>query len=192
MFCITCGKQLDEGSAFCRHCGTNQAADSKAVVATATSQLAKVAKSEFMGLRAGERVMGLGALLAAISFFLPWAKTPEQAGFLFGGERGSNSIGGPGLMKLWGGVVFVLVLPLVSLFLLYLSKSATPGRKVFLAGFQSWIGGSVGPQLIMAMLFVPLASNVLSTGAWGLGLGYSAILVGALMLLGDLGRQTTA
>jgi hypothetical protein len=188
MFCVSCGKQVEEGSEFCRHCGANQAGDSRAVVATAGAQIAKVARAEFLGLRLGERVMAIGAVVATVSFFLPWAKEIS----MFGGGQGGPGVNGPGLMKVWGAIVFLLLLPLLSLFLLYLSKSAPPGRKMFLAGFQIWIGGTVGPQVVIGLLFVPLATNLLAGGAWGIGLGYSAVLVGALMLLGDLGRQMSA
>lgn len=195
MFCVSCGKQLDDQSEFCRYCGASQTDDTKAVVAAAGAQIAKAARAEFKGLRVGERVIAVGAVVAALSFFLPWAKMPEQAGSLlslFGGGQATTSVSGVGLMKLFGGVVFLLVLPVLSLFLLYSSRSANPGRKLLLAGFQVWIGAQVGPQAIISILFVPLATNVLAAGAWGIGLGYSAILAGALILLGDLGRQNRA
>jgi hypothetical protein len=154
--------------------------------------IAKAARAEFAGFRLGERFILIGAAVAVVAFFLPWAKMPEEAGqvmSMFGQSGPKTGVSGFGMLKVWGGFILLLVLPILSLVLLYLSKQAPLKKKIVLASFQLWIGSVAGPQLLLTMLLVPLATNVLAAGSWGIGLGYSAILTGALILLSDLGQQ---
>jgi len=134
----------------------------------------------------------IGAALAAVSFFLPWVSVPGGAEPWLLAAIGSSSIDGPGVMKIWGGVVVLLLLPVLSLVLLFMAKSASLERKILLAGVQVWIGTVFGPQILISMLLVPMAMRVLALGAWGLGMGYSCILAGGLVALADLGHQREA
>lgn len=182
MFCGACGKQLPDASEFCSACGASQTGGGggKAAVSAAGAMIAKAAKAEFAGFRPAEKLIVVGAAVAFISFFLPWASVMGQ------------KVNGLGMMKVWGGVVLLLLIPIVSVFLLYRAKKSAVRQRIVLAGVQVLLGALVGPQLVFTMLLVPLANNVLAAGAWGLGLGFLGILAGALMMLADLGQRVTA
>lgn len=177
MFCNACGKELDEGSAFCRHCGANQvhpSAGASPPVVAAGAQLAEAAKAQFLGWAIGDRVTFVGALVAAISFFLPWA-----------GVMGEQ-VGGLGLVKVWGGVLLILAFAVASVVLVSRTGGLPASRRFVITGVQIAIGALFGPQLLISLLLIPMAQQVLAAGAWGLALGFTAVLVGGFMSLAEL------
>lgn len=183
MFCQACGKEIEAGTKFCKHCGAGQPAGGApaAAVVAAGSQLVEAARGEFLRLRISERVILIGAVVAAMSWFLPLV----QVG-------GFARLGGIQLMKVWGGVVLIVLLALFSLAVLYWSLRATPAQRILAAGLQVTTGALLGPQIIVTALLVPMGGELLGPGAWGVGLGFCAILAGGLMLLADLSRTPEA
>lgn len=180
MFCGSCGKEITDGSEFCSHCGVGQGEGAPIPASATAGMIARAASAEFKGFHIGERFILIGAAVATIGFFLPWADVVGQ------------KVNGLGMVKLWGGVLLLLALPLASILLLYRGKAANIGQKMVLAGVQILIGAMFGPQLVVAMLLVPMANSALASGAWGIGLGYLAILVGGFLVLQDLAKVANA
>ena len=180
MFCGSCGKEIPDGSEYCSHCGLSQTEGAKPAVSPTAGLIAKAARAEFAGFQLGERFILIGAAAAAIGFFLPWAEMMGQ------------KVNGLGMVKVWGGVLLLLLLPIASVLLLYRGKAAPTSQRMVLAGVQILIGAMFGPQLVVAMLLVPMANSLLASGAWLLGFGYLAVLIGGFLVLQGLGKTLKA
>ncbi|MGB8262233.1 MAG: hypothetical protein WCE75_17880 [Terracidiphilus sp.] len=197
MNCPACFKANADSNAFCEFCGAAlppKPAPGAAAAAASASEIAEKGKQFLASLSLGEKFVAGGVVGAVIAFFLPWFSTPDLGGLggLFGqfggGEMAHVSISGFGAGKLIGAVYFLLILAIGAGVLLYIGRTADVPRRLLLAGFLIMIGSLFGPALIGELLFVPFLQTIAGFGLWVLGLSFSAIAAGGLIVIATLGK----
>jgi hypothetical protein len=206
MFCPACGKENTATVAFCTYCGVplqQQAAATAAPIQASTSTAAakaanaqKMATSFLAALTLPEKIIGAGAVVALIGFFLPFIAIPglgDIAAMAMPDPTGgsgipSSSLSLMGLGKFAGAVYFILLGALASAGLVYLARTANYARKMLLNGIQVMIGSMVGPGTLLALIFASSVRSVASIGFWVVSLGYCAIVAGGLMTIVQLSK----
>jgi hypothetical protein len=205
MFCPACGKENTATVAFCTYCGVplQQAAASAAPIQasastgpSAAANAQKMATSFLAALTLPEKIIGAGAVVAIIGFFLPFIAIPglgDLAAMAMPDPTGgsgipSSSLSLMGLGKFAGAVYFILLGALASAGLVYLARAANYARKMLLNGIQVMIGSMVGPGTLLALIFASSVRSVASIGFWVVSLGYCAIVAGGLMTIVQLSK----
>jgi zinc-ribbon domain len=209
MFCPACGKENVATVSFCTFCGAPLAsavpAGPAATVAaipsppagpSAAANASKMATSFLASLPLAEKIIGAGAVVALIGFFLPFVAIPglgDLAAMTMPDPTGgsgipSSSLSLLGLTKFAGAVYFILLGALASAGLLYLSRTAAYARKMLLSGIQVMIGSMVGPGTLLALLFASTVRSVAGIGFWIVSLGYCCIVAGGLMTIAQLSK----
>jgi zinc-ribbon domain len=205
MFCPACGKDNVATVAFCTSCGTSlsPAAAPSAVPVhaaptgpSAAANAGKMATSFLAALTLPEKIIGAGAVVALIGFFLPFIAIPglgDLAAMAMPDPTGgsgipSSSLSLMGLGKFAGAVYFVLLGALASAALVYLGRAANYARKMLLSGIQVMIGSMIGPATLLALLFASTVRSVAGVGFWIVSLGYCAIVAGGLMTIVQLSK----
>ena len=205
MFCPACGKNNVATVAFCTSCGSSLSAAtgspsaSTQAVPTGPSAAAnaqKMATSFVATLTLPEKIIGAGAVVAFIGFFLPFIAIPglgDLAAMTMPDPTGGNPIPSSslslmGLGKFAGAVYFVLLGALASAALVYLGRAADYARKMLLSGIQVMIGSMIGPATLLALLFASTVRSVAGVGFWIVSLGYCAIVAGGLMTIIQLSK----
>jgi len=206
MFCPACGKENTATVAFCTYCGVPlqqvaaaptapiQASGPTAPSAAANAQ--KMATSFLAALTLPEKIIGAGAVVALIGFFLPFIAIPglgDLAAMAMPDPTGgsgipSSSLSLLGLTKFAGAVYFILLGALASAALVYLARAANYARKMLLSGIQVMLGSMVGPGTLLALVFASSVRSVASIGFWVVSLGYCAIVAGGLMTIVQLSK----
>jgi len=213
MFCTSCGKENPANTAFCASCGASLqsvsaiAVPASAVPATppaaqaAMANAGKMASSFVASLSTAEKIIGAGAVVALIGFFLPFIAIPglgELAAMTIPDPTGgspqipSSSLSLLGLSKFAGAVWFILLAALASAGLLWLGRSAAHSRKLLLSGIQIMIGSMIGPGTLLALLFASTVRSVAGFGFWIVSLGFCAIVAGGLMTIAQLSKVEPA
>lgn len=167
-FCTKCGAR-NEGNAFCSSCGE------RLVVEGGSAVGARTGSSGAVGLSPGEIIMLIGAGVAVLSFFLPWA----SVGF-FGQTSSITDIGAA--KQLSGMVALEPILAVGVIGLLFLNRQGAGPSKIMTAGWQILLGSTFALFGITG-LFVPVMSGALDVGWWGFTLGYTGIIIGAFVML---------
>lgn len=203
MTCPSCGRDNAAAVSFCTFCGSALPATAAAPIQTslppahsAAANAGKMATSFLASLTLTEKIVGAGALIAIIGFFLPFIAIPgfgDIAAMAMPDPTGapdmpSSSLSLLGLTKFAGAVYFILLGALVSAGLLYLARSAGYSRKMLLSGIQVMIGSMVGPGTLLALLFASTVRSVASAGFWIVSLGYCSIVAGGLMTIVQLSK----
>jgi zinc-ribbon domain len=206
MFCPACGKENAATVAFCTYCGVplHQTAATPAVPIQASSSAGpsaalnaqKMATSFLAALTLPEKIIGAGAVVAFIGFFLPFIAIPglgDLAAMAMPDPTGGNpmpssSLSLMGLGKFAGAVYFILLGAIASAGLVYLARTANYARKMLFSGIQVMIGSMVGPGTLLALVFASSVRSVASIGFWVVSLGYCAIVAGGLMTIVQLSK----
>jgi hypothetical protein len=206
MFCTACGKENATTVSFCTFCGAplHAAASAGQAVAappisagpSAAANAGRMATSFLATLSLPEKIIGAGAVVALIGFFLPFIAIPglsDLAAMAMPDPTGgsgvpSSSLSLMGLGKFAGAVYFILLGALASAALLYLGRSANYARKMLLSGIQVMIGSMVGPGTLLALLFASTVRSVAGVGFWIVSLGYCCIVAGGLMTIVQLSK----
>jgi hypothetical protein len=205
MFCPACGKENAATVAFCTYCGVplQQAAAPAAPIQasapaapSAAANAGKMATSFLAALTLPEKIIGAGAVVALIGFFLPFIAIPglgDLAAMAVPDPTGgsgipSSSLSLMGLGKFAGAVYFILLGAIASGALVYLARTANYARKMLLSGIQVMIGSMVGPGTLLALLFASTVRSVAGVGFWVVSLGYCAIVAGGLMTIAQLSK----
>jgi hypothetical protein len=155
-----------------------------------------MATSFLAALTLPEKIIGAGAVVALIGFFLPFIAIPglgDLAAMAMPDPTGgsgipSSSLSLLGLTKFAGAVYFILLGALASAALVYLARAANYARKMLLSGIQVMIGSMVGPGTLLALVFASSVRSVASIGFWVVSLGYCAIVAGGLMTIVQLSK----
>ncbi|HEX4309458.1 MAG TPA: zinc ribbon domain-containing protein [Acidobacteriaceae bacterium] len=209
MYCPACGKENAASVSFCTFCGFPLAsavpagAPATAVLIpsapagpSAAANAGKMATSFLASLSLAEKIIGGGAVIAVIGFFLPFIAIPglgDLAAMAIPDPTGGNpmpssSLSLLGLTKFAGAVYFILLGALASAGLLYLSRTAAYARKMLLSGIQVMIGSMVGPGTLLALLFASSVRSVAGVGFWVVSLGYCCIVAGGMMTIAQLSK----
>jgi hypothetical protein len=141
---------------------------------------------DFSKLKKMEQIVGIGAVLAVVSAFLPWYSWKVTAG-IYGSYGGSvNGLNGYGWLSFMAALVAVamIVLPLLKV---ELPKLGVEDKVVF-----GVLGGVTAGVPVLAMLNTS-SFGVLGSGGPSFGL-FGAIAGGAIMLFGAFmdGKKTAA
>jgi hypothetical protein len=145
----------------------------------------------------GEKFTAGGSLAAIVGFFLPWGSVPDLRGF---DPRGIFNVGGPisastmnpsgfDIARLWGGFYLVLLGAVTAGVLFFIVGKSRDSKKLTISAFQILIGSLVGPQMLFAVVFTPMAQQVAGFGLWLTGLGYSAIAAGGIISVVQIARR---
>ncbi len=213
MFCTACGKENPDTTAFCASCGASlKTASANAAPApfapapvapappppasAAVANAGKMATSFLATLSTAEKIIGAGALVALIGFFLPFIAIPGLGDLAAlsmpdptgGPQIPSSSLSLLGLSKFAGAVWFILLAALASAALLYLARNANRARKLLFSGIQIMIGSMIGPGTLLALLFASTVRSVAGFGFWIVSLGFCAIVAGGLMTIAQLSK----
>lgn len=206
MFCTACGKENAATVSFCTFCGAPLHATAPAGPAVAAPAISsgpsaaanagKMATSFLAALSLPEKIIGAGAVVALIGFFLPFIAIPglgELAAMSMpdptgAGQIPSSSLSLLGLTKFAGAVYFILLGALASAGLVYLARTAGYARKMLLSGIQVMIGSMIGPGTLLALLFASTVRSVAGVGFWIVSLGYCCIVAGGLMTIAQLSK----
>lgn len=176
-FCTKCGSENNAGAVQCTSCGTAMAATGANVPAYAHAP--QVAQPSFIStlwksLDVGARIAGVGAIVAAIAFFLPMYPVTNGVNMANGSGEGSGDIA-------WW---FRLVLPLVALGLLYFDYNNDLRTKIIVGTTQCGIGAIWGLQVFRIMTGGEYTSGY-QFGWYALHLGLLAIGVGGFVSVLD-------
>ncbi len=195
MFCSACGKNIPEDSLFCEFCGAQRASPS----ADPTTALSRKELSGMLlkSLSLGEKFMALGSLAGIVGFFLPWGSIPNLSTMDFGNLlRGtslptptSSTVWGFEIARMWGGFYFVLLGAVAAGILFLVSGKSPAPKKLTISAFQVLIGSLIGPQMLLVVLFTPMAQQVAGFGWWVTCLGYCAVAAGGIISVAQIGRQ---
>jgi hypothetical protein len=206
MFCPACGEENVTTVSFCTFCGAPLASAVPAGSAvpipsapagpSAAANAGKMATSFLSSLSLAEKIIGGGAVVALIGFFLPFIDIPglgDLAAMAMPDPTGGNpmpssSLSLLGLTKFAGAVYFILLGALASAGLLYLSRTAAYARKMLLSAIQVMIGSMVGPLFLLALLFASNVRSVAGVGFWIVSLGFCCIVAGGLMTIAQLSK----
>jgi hypothetical protein len=127
----------------------------------------------------GAKIAGVGALVAAIAFFLPLYGTADLA---YNGVRMASGEGGTGGdAAYWGRIL----LALVALGLLYFYYNNDLRTKIIVAAAHCAIGSIWGTS-ILRIVTDSSTMKYMQFGGYMLTLGFLAIAVGGVMSLLDL------
>ncbi len=190
MYCQSCGQEMKPGVVSCSSCGAKQEGGSVSGGAIFLRHAAATVWASLCKLELGEQIVVGGAGVAALSFFLPWLSIDVNVGELakllsgtgYSGS-GSFSLSGFGLLKYWGAVVILLLLPLTSGFLVFWARSRGARSKITLGSVHVAIGSLMGPYLLADLLLLPMAGKIVGVGLLGLALGYCGVLAGGVILI---------
>lgn len=201
-FCTKCGSQQADGTAHCTACGAPMGAPAVATPATpqyappaappyaappVTPQYAppmyqqapmapaqpNQAVQMFNSLDLGEKIAGVGGVVAAISFFLPWI---QAAGLSFNGV----DVASKGSASIW----IMFLLPLVGAGLVYFAMGKDLRSRILVAGAQCLIGGTMLMSLLGAGQLGSIGLGIGWTFGWyGVNFGVIAVGVGGFMTL---------
>jgi hypothetical protein len=209
MFCPACGQTISDDSMFCEFCGARRAsAQSAQAVAAAPAHPGYQLSREQLGgmiwktLTLGERFIALGAAAALVGFFLPWGSVPNVNGlaglFAAGGgvpnlggmpNLGTSNYSGFDIARTWGGIYFVFLGAGAAGILFYLSGKSPAPKRLVLNAFQVLIGSLAGPQMLLVVLFTPMAQQFAGLGWWMTCLGYCAIAGGGMISIIELSKR---
>lgn len=176
-FCSKCGNASAEGALHCTSCGAQMAATGPAVPAYAQPQ--RAAQPSFLAmlwrsLDLGARVAGIGAIVAAVAFFLPMIEGVNGVNMANGSGEGGGDIA-------WW---FRLILPLVALGLLYFDYNNDLRTKIIVGTAQCGIGAIWGLTVFRIMTGGEYTSGW-QFGWYALHFGLLAICVGGFMSVLD-------
>jgi len=207
-FCTKCGAQNAEGVGFCTTCGNALGAAPPAPTgappvapqyappaappqyappgAPVMYQTAPVAPAQpnmmmlmWKSLDLGAKIAGVGALVAAIAFFLPLYGSSDIA---YNGVRmASGEAGAGGDAAYWGR----LLLSLVAIGLLYFYYNNDLRTKIIVAAAHCAIG-SIWGLSILRIVTDSSTMKYVQFGGYLLTLGFLAVLVGGVMSILDL------
>lgn len=201
-FCTKCGAQNADGVGFCTTCGNPLAAAPAAPVATppAASQYAPPAAPVMYqavpmapaqpnllvvmwnSLDLGAKIAGVGALVAAIGFFLPLVSYGDTS--YNGFKYATMSANEGGDMAYW----FRILLPLVALGLLYFYYNNDLRTKIIVATAHIAIGSIWGFQILRIVTGSDYL-KYMQFGWYAHTLGLLAIAVGGAMSILDLTKR---
>lgn len=210
MFCPSCGNEIPKDSVFCEFCGARRVSDplppsAGATPVTAVSAPPQLDREQLGGLllksmTLGDKFVALGSVAGILGFFLPWGTMPNlDIGSIL--QRGfppsistfptttTNRIYGFDIARMWGGFYFVLLGAVAAAILFFASGKASLSRKLTINAFQVLIGSLAGPQMLFAILLLPMAQEAAGFGWWMTCLGYCAIATGGIINIAHLGKQ---
>ena len=198
MFCPKCGKENPEDSTFCESCGARMT--TAPVRRGANPPVPQVSREQLgamllKSMTLGEKFTAVGSLAGILGFFLPWGSLPNFGSFdptsLLGGARtlSTSAVSGLDMARMWGGFYLLLVGPVIAGVLFFLAGKASTEKKLTTGAFQILIGSLVGPQMLSAILFMPMGQQVAGLGLWLSALGYSAIAAGGIISIAQLARK---
>ena len=192
MKCPKCGAENSASSSFCVHCGAKLSKE-QASAAAQPAQQTEVAASKFnlilKKLTLKEKIIGGGAILCLISFFLPWLVLSEE---LAESLDMSEELTG---QDLGNGALLMPILMLAVLALLYLSVGAVDKVKIKYNSYSAVIGAFFAAMAISlyanANWFAEIMTESTKTkpedflsvdnGLWLLILGSLVIVAGSLL-----------
>lgn len=170
-FCQKCGVQNSDTAQFCIQCGTPMGAATPTYPkgGVSTSTIGQLISS----LETGSKIIGGGALLAFLGFFLPI--------YIWGGSS-QNGVNIGGLA--WLQPLFALVL----LGLVYIAHENDLRTKLLSAAIEVALGMVYAPNLFTIFKGGPATSS-LGVGYYFLALGFTAVVVGVFVNLNELTRN---
>lgn len=145
----------------------------------AAPQAVQAGESLIASMSLGEKIAGAGAVAAVVGFFMPWISIAGA----------QTSYSGLDLAKSIGALTLVLADALVSAIICYLSSKATPSRKLWYAGYLTYLGALCGPANLVALIFVPKMQSAAGLGAWLCALGFTAVASGGLMTVRSFSKR---
>lgn len=175
-FCSQCGGENPEGAAFCKSCGVPLGAAAPAPAPQAqTAQPQAPAQPGFIAvlwqsLDTGWRVAGIGAIVAAIAFFLP----------LYAG--GYNGVDLARVDISWW---FRLLLPLATLGLLGFTRDKDLRAKILVGTALCAVGAIWGFEVFGIFRGSEFTAQGQQFGWYAMDIGLLAILVGGFMSVFD-------
>lgn len=178
-FCSECGGENPQGAAYCRSCGVllsvapaAPASQTQAAVPLAPAQPSFIALL-WQSLDTGSRVAGIGAIVAAVAFFLP-----VYAGGFNGVDMARADI------SWW----FRFLLPLAALALLGFTHDKDLRTKIVVGTALCAVGAIWGLDIFGFLRGSEFAQGQ-QFGWYAMELGLLAILVGGFMSVLDQTRQ---
>lgn len=179
-FCSECGGENPGGAAFCKSCGVPLGAASPAPPPQVqTAQPQAPAQPGFIAelwqsLDTGSRVAGIGAIVAAVAFFLP---------VYAGGYNGVDLARGD--ISWW----FRLLLPLATLGLMGFTRDKDLRTKI-LAGTALCAAGAIwGLEVFGIFRGSGFTAQGQQVGWYAMDIGLLAILVGGFMIVLEHTKQ---
>jgi hypothetical protein len=142
----------------------------------------------FKSLDLGEKIAGIGGLVAVISFFLPWSPgyggTVDLSGYIGGVYGATGPKSGMALAGSAGTLWLLFLLPLAAVALLYFAYSNDLRTRIIIAAAHCAIGA-----VILLSFFQGGYGGGGQIGWYGASLGLIAVSVGGFMSIFDLTKR---
>ena len=192
MKCSNCGTSNPAESAFCINCGAKLGGKEGSSRQETPAKQAEIIGKRFniliKKLTLGEKLVGIGAILGLISFFLTWMTVHKDIANTF-------SISEKMTGKDFGSWVYLLpILMIVSLVLLYFSVGAVTKTKIKYSSYYTVIGtffATTGIVLFSVMAKVKSwllevmkgYSGELEEELFSFGIGWWLLVLGSLVII---------